>query len=172
MTRLALTLHLIAVVLTVGPVTVAASLFPATLRSGSRRTGLVGAPAAAPGDGGDDAPAAPPGPVPALLHRICRVYGVLGLAVPFFGVVTAARLGVLSEAWVLTSMGLTLAAGLLLALVIVPAQRTALDGTGVATARTRDATARRLAGVTGAFSLLWVAVLTLMVFRPGSTLGA
>lgn len=31
---------------------------------------------------------------------------------------------------------------------------------------------RHLAGATGAFSLLWAAVLVLMVFRPGSTLKA
>ena len=171
MTRAALTLHLIAVVLTVGPVTVAASLFPATLRSGSRRAALVGAASSGGADGAD------PGPVPALLHRICRVYGVLGLAVPAFGIVTAARLGVLDEGWVLTSMALTAAAGLLLALVVVPGQRQALAGPagtggGLAGTAAGDAVASRLAGATGAFSLLWVAVLTLMVFRPGSTLGA
>lgn len=166
MTRAALTLHLIAVVLTVGPITVAASLFPATLRS-ARRSAVVGA--GAPG-GGDGAPDASPGPVAALLHRICRVYGVLGLAVPAFGIVTAVRLGVLTEAWVLTSTALTVAAGLLLALVIVPGQRQALAGPAGTPAG--DATASRLAGATGAFSLLWVAVLALMVYRPGSTLGA
>lgn len=169
MTRAALTLHLIAVVLTVGPVTVAASLFPATLRSGPRRAALVGAGASG---GRDDVPVpvAVPGPVSALLHRTCRTYGVLGLAVPALGIVTAARLGVLTEGWVLTSTALTLTAGLLLALVVVPGQRQALAGTAGTPAG--DAAASRLAGATGAFSLLWVAVLVLMVLRPGSTLGA
>ena len=142
MTRVALSLHLLAVVLAVGPVTMAASLFPAVLR----REG--------------------PSPLTAFLHRTCRVYGVVGLAAPAFGVITAARLGVLTEGWVLTSMALTLGAALLLALVVLPAQRRALDGAPLAGG------GRRLAGATGIFSLLWAAVLVLMVFRPGSTLGA
>ena len=95
------------------------------------------------------------------------MYGVAGLAVPAFGIITAARLDVLGEAWVIAAMVLTLAAALLLALLIVPAQHQVLR-----TGEPHDRTLRRLSGTTGGFSLLWAVVLVLMVFGPGSTLGA
>jgi hypothetical protein len=40
---------------------------------------------------------------------------VLGLAVPVFGIATAAQMGVLGDAWLLVSIALTPAAALLLA---------------------------------------------------------
>ncbi|WP_043511719.1 MULTISPECIES: hypothetical protein [unclassified Actinoplanes] len=138
MTKLLLSVHVLAALVAIGPVTVAASMFPAATRRADR------------------------GALP-LLHRICRMYALLGLAVPVFGLATASRLGVLGDAWLLTSIGLTAAAGLLLALVILPAQRGIVAGAAVPPAR--------LGMLTGVFNLIWAAVVVLMVVRPGSTTG-
>ncbi|MCX5188957.1 MULTISPECIES: hypothetical protein [Streptomyces] len=43
-----------------------------------------------------------------LLHRICRVYSVVGIAVPVFGVGAAEVMGVMGSAWLIASMALTL----------------------------------------------------------------
>ena len=65
MTRTLLVLHVLAAILAVGPVTVAASMFPAVARRAQperdRRAQLT------------------------VLHRICDVYAVVGVAVPIFG---------------------------------------------------------------------------------------
>ncbi|WP_438871450.1 hypothetical protein [Paractinoplanes lichenicola] len=60
------------------------------------------------------------------LNRICRVYAVLGLTVPVFGLATAASLGVLTDAWLLVSIALTAVAAVVLAYAILPAQAAAL----------------------------------------------
>ena len=150
MTALLLSVHVLAAIVFVGPVTVAVSLFPRYARE-------------AAGDG-------PPGALPAvhLLHRITRVYAVLALVVPVFGIATALALDVLTDAWLLVSMLLTAIAGLLLALVVLPRQaavRAALDaGSG-------GVDVRALAMGAGVFNLLWATVVVLMVVRPGSTTG-
>ena len=150
MTALLLSVHVLAAIVFIGPVTVAVSLFPRYARE-------------AAGDG-------PPGALPAvhLLHRITRVYAVLALVVPVFGIATALALDVLADAWLLVSMLLTAIAGLLLALVVLPRQaavRAALDaGTG-------GVDVRALAMGAGVFNLLWATVVVLMVVRPGSTTG-
>lgn len=139
MTKALLALHVIAAILAVGPVAVAASMFPAALRAGDAAR-------------------------IALLHRICRVYAVLGVAVPVFGFATAESLHVLGTPWLLASIGLTGVAALVLGAVILPAQDRALlvlDRTSIA----------RLAMCTGLFNLLWATVTVLMILRPGSTTG-
>ncbi|MEU8658652.1 hypothetical protein [Actinoplanes philippinensis] len=138
MTKLLLSLHVLAAIVAIGPVTVAASMFPAV----ARRDGT--------------------GERLRLLHRICRVYGVVGVAVPVFGLATASGLGVLGDAWLLTSIGLTLVAALILGLLIIPGQERALV----------DGKADRLGMLTGIFNLLWATVTVLMIVRPGSTTGA
>ena len=82
MTAVLLAVHVLGGIVFVGPVTVAASLFPRYAREGS--VGVVDA-----------------------LHRISRVYAVLGLAVPVFGIATGAQLGVLGDAWLIVSIALT-----------------------------------------------------------------
>ncbi|GAA2083956.1 membrane protein [Streptomyces albiaxialis] len=161
MTKFLLSVHVLAAILAVGPITVAASMFPRFVRT--------------PEGEGDD----PPGQnlrTAGLLHRICRGYTVLGIAVPVFGVATGAQLGVLTDAWLLASVVLTAAAAALLLLVILPRQRRLLPApTTEATAPTaeaRRAGAARLAMVTGIFNLLWAVVVVLMIVRPGSTTGA
>ncbi|WEV23774.1 hypothetical protein OYE22_00205 [Streptomyces sp. 71268] len=170
MTKFLLSVHVLAAILAIGPITVAASMFPRYVRS-----------PAADGDGSDDARTA------ALLHRVCRGYTVVGIAVPVFGVATGAQLGVLTDAWLLTSIVLTAAAAALLLLAILPGQQrllaqpagAALGGhagadanPGAGVAEAARSAAARLAMVTGTFNLLWAVVVVLMIVRPGSTTGA
>jgi hypothetical protein len=134
MTKLLITLHVLAVVLLVGPVAVAVSLFPRyAKRPGSDTT--------------------------ALLHRVSKLYGLVALAVPVLGFGAAAALKVSDNQWVIESSILTLAAALLLGLVIVPAQRKALQP--------EAPESPLLPAASGVFNLLWVVILVLMVYRPG-----
>ncbi|MEV6726711.1 hypothetical protein AB0M94_37975 [Streptomyces xanthochromogenes] len=151
MTKLLLCLHVLAAVLAVGPVTVAASMFPQALRRAH----------SAPDD---------PEALATLrtLHRICRVYAGIGMAVPLFGFATASSLGVLGSGWLITSIVLTAAAAAVLGLLILPAQDNALAAAQVAGPNP----AARLAMLTGVFNLLWATVTVLMIVRPGSTTGA
>ncbi|MER5972515.1 hypothetical protein ABT112_22735 [Streptomyces sp. NPDC002055] len=182
MTKLLLSVHVLAAILTVGSIAVAASLFPRYALQAS---------------GGADPDGRAAG-VAALLHRICRGYALAGLAVPVFGIATGARLGVLTDAWLIASLVLTTLAAGLLALAILPGQRRLL-----AAPRTPDAdvdgdvkaeadvevgaeaeseqktapdelrpVATRLTMLTGVFNLLWAIVVILMIIRPGSTTGA
>ncbi|MET8565823.1 hypothetical protein ABZV75_36670 [Streptomyces flaveolus] len=158
MTKFLLAVHVIAAILAVGPVAVAASMFPQAARR---------APTTRPGgdDGhGDGTP--DPTATLALLHRICRVYAVVGVVVPVFGFATASEMGVLGSAWLIVSIVLTALAALVLAALVLPAQSALLEGSAGA-GRTA-----RLAMVTGLFNLLWAAVTVLMIVRPGSTTGA
>lgn len=142
-TKVLLSLHVVAAILAVGPVTVAASMFPAAARRNADRMPL--------------------------LHRICRVYAVIGIAVPVFGFATASSLGVLGDAWLLASIGLTAVAAAVLVFQVLPNQEKLLSA-GEGTVLTRVAT--RLGMYTGVFNLLWVTVTVLMIVRPGSTTGA
>ncbi|WP_030185382.1 membrane protein [Streptomyces violaceorubidus] len=163
MSTFLLSLHVLAAILAVGPVTVAASMFPAAVRrvpvSASAGAGAGGA-----ADAGDVRTVR-------LLHRVCRVYAGLGIAVPVLGLATAASMGVLSDAWLITSVTLTAVAAGLLAAFVLPAQEELLDqlADGQPVERARTA---RLALFTGLFNLLWAAVTVLMIVRPGSTTGA
>ncbi|MFD4023238.1 hypothetical protein ACFWRV_06880 [Streptomyces sp. NPDC058576] len=157
MSKFFLSLHVVAAVLAVGPVTVASSLFPPRMRAV-----LAGNTARMP--------------EVRLLHRVTRTYAWVGIAVPVLGVATAVSMGVLNDAWVMVSLVLTaLAAGLLMARIL-PGQAEALataDGeTGAEDRATAEASTRSLAMMTGVFSLLWTVVLVLMIIRPGSTTGA
>ncbi|MCK8680980.1 hypothetical protein [Streptomyces lichenis] len=164
MTKLLLSLHVVAAILAIGPVAVAASMFPAMLR----RTSPAYA-AGAPAPAGAESPVAATGDRIAtlrLLHRICRVYTGVGVAVPVFGFATASALGVLGSPWLIASITLTFIAAAILWVLILPAQEAALEGTGP------TGGPGRLAMLTGVFNLLWVAVTILMIVRPGSTTSA
>ncbi|AQS66017.1 hypothetical protein [Streptomyces pactum] len=167
MTKILLSLHVLAAIIAVGPVTVAASMFPPAARR------VVAAVPAGAGAGTDPAAAGGAGDVGTvrLLHRICRVYAGLGIAVPVLGFATAAAMGVLGDAWLITSIALTAAAAGILIAFVLPRQEELLEQlTGrepVEHARTA-----RLAMFTGLFNLLWATVTVLMIVRPGSTTGA
>ena len=158
MTAALLAVHVLAAVVFVGPVTVAASTFPRYAR------------AAAGGEGPRRAAAAS---AAAAMHRITRTYAVLAVAVPVFGVATASALDALTQSWVVVSMVLTVAAGLLLALAVVPQQRRVLGliAASPAPAAAVRSTSARLMLATGVFNLVWAAVVVLMILRPGSTTG-
>ncbi|WP_327315356.1 hypothetical protein [Streptomyces sp. NBC_01235] len=149
MTKFLLAVHVLAAIIAIGPVTVAASMFPPAARR------ALAAP--------DDARASE---TVRLLHRICQVYAAVGIAVPVFGFATAGAMGVMGDTWLIVSMVLTvLAAGVLLVLVL-PRQEVLVEGQG-----TRETTVQ-LAMFSGVFNLLWAAVTVLMIVRPGSTTGA
>jgi hypothetical protein len=142
-----LSVHVVAGILFVGPVTVATSLFP---RYAPTTVPAVEGAAARSGD------------TARLLHRITRTYGTLALIVPVVGLVLATVQGRTTEVWIIVAMVLTAIAGALLALRIAPAQADALaspdDGSQL----------RRLGMLAGIFNLLWVVVVVLMIVRPGS----
>ncbi|KAB2341856.1 protease [Actinomadura rudentiformis] len=190
MSKLFLILHVLAAILAIGPVAVAASMFPPALRNAKTD----------------------PDSLPALrnLHRICRVYAVFGIAVPVFGFITASSMGVLSDPWLVISILLTAAAAAVLGLLVLPRQAAALAAVegapaasrmeGVAAERQTEGAsaehqtegasgggraqraqgegsdvgplAARLAMFTGVFNVLWAVVTILMIVRPGSTTGA
>jgi hypothetical protein len=135
-TKALLAIHVIVAIIAVGPMAVAASMFPAMARRSLDAARL--------------------------LHRICRVYAYVGIAVPFFGLATAGALHVIGSPWLIASMILTALAAAVMGAVIVPRQKRALG---------LETVDRTLAMYTGLFNLLWVAVTVLMIVRPGSTTG-
>ena len=149
MTKFLLAVHVIAAIVAVGPVTVASSLFPPSARKALADPGDVGAAETV-----------------RLLHRICRVYAVVGVVVPVFGFATASNMGVLGDAWLVVSIALTALAALVLVALVLPRQSVFVDGGG------DPAATVRLAMFTGIFNLLWATVTVLMIIRPGSTTGA
>jgi uncharacterized membrane protein len=150
-----LSLHVLAAIIAVGPVAVAASMFPRALRRAQE---------------GPEAVASLH-----VLHRVCRVYAGVGVAVPVFGFATASNMRVLGSAWLVTAIVLTAVAAAVLALWILPAQQAALGGLDGLDGLAESAvgkTAARLGAATGVFNLLWATVTVLMIVRPGSTTGA
>ncbi|WP_226354259.1 DUF2269 family protein [Pseudonocardia sp. ICBG601] len=163
MGKVLLSLHVVAAIVLIGPVTVAVSLFP-------RYAGL------ALGVGGDGPRPVGAQGVPALLHRISRVYAVAGLSVPVLGIALAVQMGVLTDPWLVISLVLTVAAALVLALVVLPEQQRAMDLIADSDAAPTDRAtwarrAGKLSAASGIFGLLWVVVVVLMIVRPGSTTG-
>ncbi|MFE0173126.1 hypothetical protein ACFWZ2_12465 [Streptomyces sp. NPDC059002] len=157
MTKLLLTLHVLAAIIAVGPVTVAASMFPPAARRAAEQPGDARALSTVK-----------------LLYRICRVYAGVGIAVPVLGIATAGVMGVMGDAWVIASTVLTMLAAAALIVFVLPGQEQLIEGVeGVEGAEGAGAAAAgRLAMTTGLFNLLWVAVTVLMIVRPGSTTGA
>jgi len=150
MNKFLLTVHILAAILCVGPVTVAAGMFPPM----SRRMLTAETPSA-------DALG--------VLHRISTVYAWAALAVPVFGLAVAGGTGVMDEAWLIISIVLTVAAAAVLGFLVLPVQSRVLAAVD-ASPEVRQGlvpSARRLSMTTGLFSLLWLVVLVLMVVRPG-----
>jgi hypothetical protein len=157
MTKLLLVVHVLAAIIFIGPVTVAASMFPPVARRALTT----------------DAGVERDGAVLRVLHRISRVYAIAGLSVPILGLATGLAMGVLGDAWLMISVVLTIVAGVVLAVRVVPDQAkvlAAVDGPR----ESRPALlprAKTLSMVTGMFALLWAVVVVLMIVRPGSTTG-
>ncbi|MEU0813842.1 DUF2269 family protein [Streptomyces mirabilis] len=174
MNKFLLAVHVLAAIVAVGPVTVAASMFPPSARKAL----------AEPGD-------AQALSTVRVLHRICRVYATVGVAVPVFGFATAKNMGVLGDTWLIVSIALTALAAVVLAALVLPRQTALMEGmqsmeesieegvggggqgaayAGASRVGPRDTA--RLAMFTGLFNLLWATVTILMIVRPGSTTGA
>ncbi|MFD8380876.1 DUF2269 family protein [Streptomyces sp. NPDC059679] len=161
MAKFLLSIHVLAAILLIGPVTIAASLFPRFARQ-------------ALADGPEQQSAE--GPV-RLLHRICRVYAVAGISVPIFGVGTAQVMGVMGSPWLIASMALTAVAAVLLGIAVLGTQDNVvsqLDKSERTSTAAESLIARlpRLSVITGLFALAWLIVVVLMIVRPGSTTGA
>lgn len=137
-------LHIAAAIFLIGPLTVAAGAAPRFIRMGADGTAVL-----------------------TWLARTVRVYGLASVLVFLLGVALVAmdkqfRFGTF---WLSSSMTLFIVAlGLLFGLVERDLRR-ALSRT----AEGKDAPmqAGRVAGVTGAISLIWLAIVALMVFKPG-----
>lgn len=153
MTKFLLSLHVLAAIIAVGPITVAASMFPPSARKALAEPGSERAVSAL-----------------RLLHRICRVYGGVGIAVPVLGFATAMSMGVLKDAWLIVSMLLTALAAMVLLALVLPRQEEILEGVGGSAVGPK--VTAQLAMFTGMFNLLWATVTILMIVRPGSTTGA
>lgn len=159
MAKLFLSIHVLVAILSIGPVAVAGSMFaPATRRwtadpSDQRNATTLRA-----------------------LYRICNVYSFVAIAVPAFGIVTAQAMGILSQAWLIVSVILTLGAAVVLGVLILPRQRSVIEALDAPdkhdTTTTALSTVGSLAMYTGVFNLLWAIVTVLMIVRPGSTTGA
>jgi hypothetical protein len=110
-----------------------------------------------------------------ILLRITRVYAVIGVFVPVFGIATGASIGALGDTWLIVSMILTAVAALLLAALILPSQTRVVRFLGAGEGEARDSIpekiVRRLGMLTGMFNLTWAVVVVLMIYRPGSTTG-
>ncbi|MEU3782043.1 DUF2269 family protein [Streptomyces sp900129855] len=161
MAKFLLTVHVLGAILLIGPVTIAASLFPRFARQA-----LADGPQQQSANG-----------AVRLLHRICRVYAVAGISVPAFGVGTAQVMGVMGNAWLIASMALTAVAAVLLGIAVLGTQDnviTQLDRPDPTPTATESLIAQlpRLSMITGLFALAWLIVVVLMIVRPGSTTGA
>jgi uncharacterized membrane protein len=151
MNKVLLSIHVLAGIIFVGPVTVAASMFPPLARKFLSS---------------EDTDSA----VLRMLHRISRGYAIAGITVPVFGIAVGAGLGVLGEYWLTISMVLTAAAAAVLAFLVLPAQSRVLTATPEERAGLLSQ-AKTLSMTTGIFALLWAVVVVLMIVRPGSTTG-
>ncbi|MEV8017494.1 hypothetical protein AB0O76_14345 [Streptomyces sp. NPDC086554] len=158
MTKFLLSVHVIVAILAVGPIAVAASMFP---RYAQQLTT----------DGED--PDGKAAGVAGILHKICRGYALFGIGVPVFGLATAVQLDALTDVWLIISIVLTAVAAAVLAMAILPSQQRVLAvAGGTADAGAPAVPASRLSMLTGVFNLLWTVVVVLMIVRPGSTTGA
>ncbi|MFE6819578.1 hypothetical protein [Streptomyces sp. NPDC057677] len=168
MTEFLLSVHVLVAIVTVGSITVAASMFP---RVALRAFGRGGGGSSAVDEGRDGRSEGTGTAV--LLHRVCTGYAVAGVVVPVFGIATGAQLGVLTDAWLIVSLVLTVAAAALLGLAVLPGQRRLLAlAEGAAAEEEARPVASRLSITTGMFNVLWAVVVVLMIVRPGSTTGA
>ncbi|MEY9949020.1 hypothetical protein [Kitasatospora sp. GAS1066B] len=163
MAKFLLSLHVLAAIIAIGPVTVAASMFPRKAK----------AALAVAEDGGTAAAADPEAAASVrLLYRITQVYAVIGLAVPVLGIGTAQVMGVMGSPWLITSLVLTAIAALVLMVLVLPRQEavvSALAGEADADPVRAFGGLKLLTMSTGLFALLWAVVTVLMVLRPGST---
>lgn len=143
-----LSIHVLAGIIFVGGSAIAASLFP--------RYAPVAVVA------GEEPSTERNVSVAKAFHRITGNYALLALIVPLVGIALAIYQGRMGEIWITLAMALTFIAGGILAVVIHPMQRDALD-------KPDDGKRLRTLGMlAGIYNLLWAVVVILMIVRPGA----
>ena len=154
MTKVVLSVHVLAAIVFIGPLAVATSVFPPSVRRAAAGHGSWA--------------------TAQLLHKVTRGYAVASLVVPAFGMATAGRMNVITDPWLIASIALVVVAAAVLVLVILPQQGRLLRTAAGAGERAAQAgpTGRRLVVAVGVFNLIWAVVTVLMIVRPGSTTGA
>ncbi|PPF87504.1 hypothetical protein C5E07_16285 [Pseudoclavibacter sp. RFBJ3] len=141
-----LVIHVATAIIFIGGVTVSASVFP------RYATAEAAAPYAE--NGGH------PGAL--AMHRITRGYGRLAIITPVVGLMLAMLLGRLGELWILISVGLVVLGGWVLVMKIIPTQVEMLREPPT------DPEARKRAMLyPGLLNVIWLAVLVLMIVKPG-----
>lgn len=157
MTSLLISIHVVAGLLFLGPVTVAASLFPRYARQALGQLPSRDQPYVAS----------------RLLYRVTAGYAIAAVAIPVFGAGAASEEHVFGQLWLQAAIVLVVIAAILLALIVLPGQRrviTELERPGSNSAATVPglrALLTRLSMATGLFAVAWVAVAVLMVTKPG-----
>jgi hypothetical protein len=143
-----LVLHVFGAILLVGPVTVATSIFPRHALAALVDTTELGAVRVA--------------------HRITSGYGIASLVVPAMGGALAGQSNLWGARWLQVAIAIYVCAMTALLVVIVPRQRLIMGLlTNGATERNEIAVhVKVLRSSSGLFSLLWLAVLILMVTKP------
>ena len=136
-------LHTLAVIFVIGPLTVAMSAAPRAIKSGAE--GL---------------------PLLRWFHRTTRVYGLGLLAVLATGalIVPFDKHVSFSSAWLSAAMAMFLVA---LVLVLFTAREQGKAVASLEAGRDAAVEAGRMSAVAGFTGLLWLAILVLMVWRPG-----
>ncbi|HYZ57368.1 MAG TPA: DUF2269 family protein [Streptosporangiaceae bacterium] len=157
MTSLLISIHVVAGLLFLGPVTVAGSLFPRYARQALGQLPIRDQPYAAT----------------RLLHRVTAGYAIAAIAIPVFGAGAASEKHVFGKPWLQAAIVLVVIAAILLALIVLPGQRRVVtelerpDSNGPTTVPSLHALLTRLSMATGLFAVAWVAVAVLMVTKPG-----
>jgi hypothetical protein len=154
MTKLVLSVHVLAAIVIIGPLAVATSLFPSAVRRAARGDGTTA--------------------TARTWHTTTRGYAVAAVVVPAFGMATAGRMNVITSPWLIASTILVVAAAVVLAVVILPQQRRVLAvvEAGPPPGAGGLPGIGRITVAAGLFNLIWAVVTVLMIVRPGSTTGA
>jgi uncharacterized membrane protein len=98
--------------------------------------------------------------------RTSRAYGTASVAVPALGFVLTARIDAFDRAWVQGAIVLFVVGAVLLAAVHMPAQRAAL-GRMAGGEPVEAGLVGRLRASAGLYAVSWVAIVWLMVAKPG-----
>lgn len=139
--------HIVAAVLLLGPLTAAASRFPAVALGSQDGQGTVA--------------------VAAELHRTTKTYGSAAVVVPILGLVLTARGDLWTATWVQVSLGLLVGGAALLFAVIIPTQTSLLERLRTKPSDELErADVARLRASTGIMALSWVVIAALMVAKP------
>ncbi len=143
-----LVLHVFGAILLVGPVTVTTSIFPRHALAALVDATELGAVRVA--------------------HRITSGYGIASLVVPAMGGALAGQSHLWGARWLQVAIGLYACAMAVLLMVIVPRQRLVMERLTNGAKEPRDIAmeVKVLRSSSGVFSLLWLAVLILMLTKP------